>query len=123
MQTADNRSFVIGAALVAAFVAGCGSTSPVAPTAASNPVQYPSLVGHYSDEALSELQIRYRDTGLTNQWRCDTEASVDSQRDGTFSGGVRSTGGGSREPPCTDSFSFTAEMRPDGTITDLRNGE
>src|SRR5439155_16040107 len=96
--------------LIALIPTACGSTSPVAPTTASNPVQYPSLVGHYSDEALSELQIRYRDTGLTNQWGCDTEASVDSQRGGTFWGGVRSTGGGSREPPCTGSFRFTADI-------------
>jgi hypothetical protein len=42
------------------------------------------------------------------------------QRDGSFSGGVRFTCGGSREPPCTFSFGFMAEMRPDGTITAFR---
>ena len=116
------RFGIVAAATISAacIVASCGGTSPVAPTGASSAVQYPSLAGHYLDEALSELRLQYQDTGLTTGWFCDTDVWVDSQSDGTFSGGFRSTGGGSREPPCTFSSTFTAQIRPDGTITSFR---
>jgi len=99
---------------------GCGSTSPIAPTSASTAAQYPSLVGHYFDGGLNELRLQYRDTGTTIGWRCDTMADVSSQRDGSFSGDVGFNGVGSREPPCSNSFGFIAEIRPDGTITNFR---
>lgn len=122
METARTGIRIVAVAAVSAAVltGGCGSTSPVAPTSASSAAQYPLLVGHYVDEALSDLRLQYRDTGTTTGWPCDTDADVESQRDGSFSGDVRFTGGGSREPPCTFSFGFTAEIRPDGTITNFR---
>jgi hypothetical protein len=111
---------LIVCACAGAATAACGSTSSVAPTSASSPAQYPSLVGHYADEALSDLRLQSRDTGTTTGWVCDTRADVDSQSDGNFSGYVGFTGGGSREPPCTFSFGFMATMRPDGTITNFQ---
>jgi hypothetical protein len=45
---------------------------------------------------------------------------VVAQTGGTFAADVGFNGVGSREPPCTYGFTFTATMRPDGTITDFR---
>ncbi len=122
METARTRIRIVAVVAVSAAVmtGGCGSTSPIAPTSASTAAQYPSLVGHYFDGGLNELRLQYRDTGTTIGWRCDTMADVSSQRDGSFSGDVGFNGVGSREPPCSNSFGFIAEIRPDGTITNFR---
>jgi hypothetical protein len=114
------RQIVAGVVAAALIVVGCGSTSPIAPTSASSAAQYPSLLGHYADEALTELQLQYRDIGATTRLLCDSMADVSSQTDGHFSGGFLFTGGGSREPPCTFSFGFVAEMRPDGTVSNFQ---
>jgi len=64
--------------------------------------------------------LHYRGTATTDGWTCTAMLDVPSQTGGRFAGDVGMTAVGSSEPPCTYSFSFTANMKPDGTITDFR---
>ena len=112
-----------GAAIASAALVtgGCGSTAPSGPSPVPGPpVQYPSILGGWAEEG-SSVVLRYRDTGGTSSWGCDTKLSVVEQTGGTFSGLADVQGGaGESGRHCTYGFSFTAQMAADGTITSFR---
>jgi hypothetical protein len=107
------------ALLAAVAIAGCGSTSPSAPSPVSNPpAQYPSLVGHWT--GTGRLLLHYRDGSGEGQLACQVGLDMLSQTGGHFEGVFALNGTGPSERLCFSSINFTATMQPDGTITDFR---
>ena len=107
---------VAGVVLSAALVSvGCGSTAPSTPSPLP---QYPQLVGEWVESG-SFLELHYRDTNTTLTIEaCAALLSVRAQADGTFSGSIGVQGGSpDSDRQCTYSFTFTAQMSPDGTLT------
>jgi hypothetical protein len=100
------------------LIAGCGSVTPVSPTApspAAVAAQFPSIVGEWGGGG--GLTIHYPD-GRVSSYGCDGGASVRTQTGGAFSGSGALLGHSlSTDKQCPNSFAFTATMTADGTIT------
>ena len=112
--------FVAGSTLSAAFVAGCGSTAPVAPTAPSAvPAQaaasYPSLVGEWGGGMT--LVVQFVDASTPQPYHCNLNMTVKGQAEGTFSGSGFFIGSSiNSDKECPSGLGFTARMTADGTI-------
>jgi hypothetical protein len=113
------RSFAVIGVLIQAtwIVAGCGSTSPIAPSTPTA-VEYPSIVGTWLEDT-SALMFRAR--GSTD-WRlgygCDAWLTVEQQNGGMFSGRALIEGISlSSDKNCWINLTFTGQVTRDGTIT------
>lgn len=111
------RRFIRATAVAAGLVvAGCGSTAPSGPSPVSvPPAQFPSLVGNWREDS-SLLVLQARDVaGPPTTWGCQSELVIQQQTGGTFSGLAIIQGGNDKQ--CTWTFTFTADVAPDGTLT------
>ncbi|HXD19834.1 MAG TPA: hypothetical protein VN654_22620 [Vicinamibacterales bacterium] len=104
----------------AAWIGGCGSTSPVpSPSPLRPSADYPSLVGDFGRWATkgSTVVVRYRDSGASFEYACETRLNIQTQNGGTFGGFAEVQGANTNSDRQCDYFAaFTAEMSSDGAI-------
>lgn len=122
------RAEVVAAPALAAalMIAGCGSTASVAPSApsavAAQPAaQYPSLVGQWGGSAV--IVVQFTDNWSPSSYSCSPGGSVTEQTGGSFSGSIGLNGQSlNTDKECIGiALSFTAQMSPDGTITNFQS--
>ena len=83
------------------------------------PASYPSLVGDFGRWATkaSTAVVRYRYTGASFEYSCETRFNIQTQNGGTFNGFAEIQGANVNSDRQCDYFAaFTAEMAPDGAI-------